>query len=443
LIRAVKLFIFKLKFLIPLAKFQRMQVFKFGGASVKDAESVKNVATILKRHENIQKVVVISAMGKTTNALEDVVNLYIKNDEKHLQYLHEIREYHQMVCDDLFGTNNPIQHKIFAIFDRIEHFCSSNNSKSYSFIYDQIIGVGELASTTIVSAYLNLNGIQNIWLDAREMIRTDYAYTDAKILWKETENLVQDKIDFSSTHTFITQGFIGGTPEGFTTTLGREGSDFSAAVFSFCLNAEKMVIWKDVEGVMNADPKQFEEAVLIPKISFEEAIEMTYYGAKVIHPKTIRPLQNKSIRLEVRSFIASDKGGTLIDAFEERIEYPPIIVRKANQVLMHFSAKDFSFIAENHMQEIFGAFATSRLRMNMMQNGAINFVAAVDNREEKINETVALLEANFSIKLTGDLDLLTIRHYNEAILNSELSNKTRWLTQQSQETIQVLYRDTY
>jgi aspartate kinase len=194
---------------------------------------------------------------------------------------------------------------------------------------------------------------------------------------------------------------------------------------------------------MNADPKQFEEAVLIPKISFEEAIEMTYYGAKVIHPKTIRPLQNKSIRLEVRSFIASDKEGTLIDAFEERIEYPPIIVRKANQVLIHFSAKDFSFIAENHMQEIFGAFAASRLRMNMMQNGAINFVAAVDNREEKINETVALLEANFSIKLTGDLDLLTIRHYNEAILNSELSNKTRWLTQQSQETIQVLYRDTY
>lgn len=415
-----------------------MQVFKFGGASVKDAESVKNVAKILNNHSETKKIVVISAMGKTTNALEDVVNLYVRKDEKYLQYLHEIREYHQFVCDDLFGTNNAIQHKVFAIFDRIEHFCSSNNSRSYSFIYDQIISVGELASTTIVSAYLNHTGIKNKWLDAREMIRTDYAYTDAKILWSETEALVKEKINDIAESTILTQGFIGGTPEGFTTTLGREGSDFSAAVFSYCLEAEKMIIWKDVEGVMNADPKQFEDTVLITKISFKEAIEMTYYGAKVIHPKTIRPLQNKHIPLEVRSFIASDKGGTLIHAFEEEINYPPIIVRKPDQVLMHFSAKDFSFIAENHMQEIFGAFAETRLRMNMMQNGAINFVAAVDNKEQKINETVEMLQKNFTIRLTQNLDLLTIRHYNEVILNSELSGKTRWLTQQSQETIQVL-----
>jgi aspartate kinase len=417
-----------------------MQVFKFGGASVKDAESIKNVATILKRHEDVEKVVIVSAMGKTTNALEEVVNLYIKKDKKYLQYLHEVREYHQFVSDDLFGLTSPIQYKIFALFDIVENFCSRNNSESYNFIYDQIISVGELASTTLVAAYLNHAGIKNKWLDARELIRTDHAFTDAQIQWSTTQKLVNSKFKDKSHNTFITQGFIGSTEERFTTTLGREGSDFTAAVLSYCLNAEKLLIWKDVEGVMNADPKQFKDTILIPKIAFKEAIEMTYYGAKVIHPKTIRPLQNKNIPLEVRSFIKSDKGGTLIHSFKEEISYPPIIVRKEDQVLISFSADDFSFIAEKHMQEIFGVFATVRLRMNMMQNGAINFVAAVDNKSEKIQEVVKILENTFSISITSELDLLTIRHYNDAVLNSELSGKSIWLTQKTRETIQVLYK---
>ena len=415
-----------------------MQVFKFGGASVKDAESIKNVAAILRKYQDVNKTVVVSAMGKTTNALEDVVNLYVKKDDKYLEYLHEIREYHSFVSDDLFGPDSNVQYKIFALFDRIENFCSSNISENYTFIYDQIISVGELASTLLISEYLNHIGIENQWVDAREMIRTDHAYTDAQIMWEETTKLVQSKYASLSSKTSITQGFIGSTSERFTTTLGREGSDFTAAILSYCLNAEKMVIWKDVEGVMNADPKQFSDAVLLKRIAFKEAIEMTYYGAKVIHPKTIRPLQNKNIPLEVRSFIDSDKGGTLIHTFDEEIEYPPIIVRKENQVLLHFSANDFSFIAENHMQEIFGAFAEVRLRMNLIQNGAISFAAAVDNKAEKIAEVVKLLEEDFSIRQTDELDLITIRHYNDHILNRELATKIIWLTQKSRETIQVL-----
>lgn len=421
-----------------MRKFLIMQVFKFGGASVKDAESIQNVATILNKFSTLDKVVVISAMGKTTNALEEVVNLYISKNDKYLQYLHEIREYHQFVSEDLFGKNHGVQHKLFALFDGIENFCTRNISDNYTFIYDQIISVGELASTVLISEYLNFKNQENQWVDAREIIRTDHAYTDAQIDWKETEKLVKEKFQNNKHKTYVTQGFIGSTSERFTTTLGREGSDYTAAVLSFCLDAEMMVIWKDVEGVMNADPKQFSDAVLMKKIAFKEAIEMTYYGAKVIHPKTIRPLQNKNIPLEVRSFIESDKGGTLIHSFDDEISYPPIIVRKENQVLLSFSAKDFSFIAENHMEEIFGAFADVRLRMNIMQNGAISFAASVDNKKEKIQEIVKLLENNFTIKQTENLDLWTIRHYNEHILNRELANKVVWLTQKTRETIQVL-----
>ena len=419
-----------------------MQVFKFGGASVKDAESIKNVATILKQNEDLDKVVVFSAMGKTTNALEDVVNLYVKNDEKYLQYLHEIRAYHQMVSDDLFGVKSPIQYKIFALFDQVENFCSQHNSDSYSFIYDQIVSVGELASTCLVSSYLNHVGISNKWIDARDLIRTDRSYTDAQINWETTKTLVEDKIKELKEKTIITQGFIASTSERFTTTLGREGSDYTAAVLSHCLNAEKIVIWKDVEGIMNADPKMFRDTILIPKIAFKEAIEMTYYGAKVIHSKTIRPLQNKNIPLEVRSFLKSVKGGTLIHRFDEEIQYPPIIVHKKEQVLLQFSAKDFSFIAENHMQEIFGAFAKARLRMNIMQNGAIDFLAGIDQNTAKIEEVIQSLQSSFSIIKTDNLDLITIRHYNDEVLNRELNHKNIFLTQKTNDTIQVLCQST-
>lgn len=417
-----------------------MEVFKFGGASVKDADAVKNVASILNKFKDTKKVVVISAMGKTTNALEDVVNNYVKKNEIYAEYLREIREYHQMVAEQLFDKNHAVFHKIHALFDKVEGFCTWNTSDNYTFIYDQIISVGELVSTVIVSEYLNSTGLSNTWVDARDLIRTDHSYTDARIEWEATEAMVKNVISGINTTTIITQGFIGSTSEKFTTTLGREGSDYTASILSYCLNASKMTIWKDVPGVLNADPKLFSDAVLIPEISYKEAVEMTYYGAKVIHPKTIRPIQNKQIPLHVKSFINPDNNGTIIGAFDENTAYPPIIVKMPGQVLLSFSVKDFSFVAEDSMSEIFRAFGKHQLRMNLMQNRAISFFACVDNKQEKIKRIADELKDNFIVNVEEGLELETIRHYNQAILERETAGKNILLEQKARQTIQLLYR---
>jgi aspartate kinase len=416
-----------------------MEVFKFGGASVKDADSVRNVASILENFKDLEKVVVISAMGKTTNALEDVVNNYVKKNEVYAEYLREIREYHQMVAEQLFGKEHTVFHKIHALFDKVEGFCATNTSDNYTFIYDQIISVGELVSTRIVSDYLNTINLPNQWVDARELIRTDHSYTDARIEWDTTEKQVKEVIGAKTAGTVITQGFIGSTLEKFTTTLGREGSDYTASILSYCLDATKMTIWKDVPGVLNADPKLFSDAVLIPEISYKEAVEMTYYGAKVIHPKTIRPIQNKKIPLHVKSFINPANDGTVIGAFDESINYPPIIVKMPAQVLLSFSVKDFSFVAEDSMSEIFKAFGKHQLRMNLMQNRAISFFVCVDNKEEKIQRIADDLKENFVVNIEKGLELLTIRHYNEAILQRETQEKNILLEQKARQTIQILY----
>jgi aspartate kinase len=417
-----------------------MEVFKFGGASVKDADAVKNVASILNKFKDTKKVVVISAMGKTTNALEDVVNNYVKKNEIYAEYLREIREYHQMVAEQLFDNNHNVYHKIHALFDKVQGFCTWNTSDNYTFIYDQIISVGELVSTVIVSEYLNTIGLSNTWVDARDLIRTDHSYTDARIEWDTTEAQVKNVIGGISSTTIITQGFIGSTSEKFTTTLGREGSDYTASILSYCLNATKMTIWKDVPGVLNADPKLFSDAVLIPEISYKEAVEMTYYGAKVIHPKTIRPIQNKQIPLHVKSFINPDNNGTVIGAFDENTVYPPIIVKMPGQVLLSFSVKDFSFVAEDSMSEIFRAFGKHQLRMNLMQNRAISFFACVDNKQEKIKRIADELKENFIVNVEEGLELETIRHYNQAILERETAGKNILLEQKARQTIQILYK---
>lgn len=417
-----------------------MEVFKFGGASVKDADAVKNVTSILNKFKDTKKVVVISAMGKTTNALEDVVNNYVKKNEIYAEYLREIREYHQMVAEQLFDKNHAVFHKIHALFDKVEGFCTWNTSDNYTFIYDQIISVGELVSTVIVSEYLNSTGLSNTWVDARDLIRTDHSYTDARIEWEATEAMVKNVISGINTTTIITQGFIGSTSEKFTTTLGREGSDYTASILSYSLNATKMTIWKDVPGVLNADPKLFSDAVLIPEISYKEAVEMTYYGAKVIHPKTIRPIQNKQIPLHVKSFINPDNNGTVIGAFDENTAYPPIIVKMPGQVLLSFSVKDFSFVAEDSMSEIFRAFGKHQLRMNLMQNRAISFFACVDNKQEKIKRIADELKENFIVNVEEGLELETIRHYNQAILERETAGKNILLEQKARQTIQLLYR---
>ncbi|MFT4646725.1 MAG: aspartate kinase [Planctomycetota bacterium] len=418
-----------------------MQVYKFGGASVVDAEGIKNIKNILSNAPKGKKLVVISALGKTTNALEEVLNLYIHKDEKYIQFINEIREYHLMVAEELFGINNKLEFKLFALFDKALSFCSANSSQHYGFIYDQIISIGELASTTIISEYLNQNGIENKWLDARSVLRTDNHYTDAKVDWKKTEKLISQNEIINNNDLIITQGFISATKEQNTTTLGREGSDFSGAIFANTLNAEKLVIWKDVKGVYNTDPNDSKNAIFIKELSFMEATEMTYYGAKVIHPKTIRPLQNKEIILEVRSFKNPNEPGTLIQTSKKNIQYPPIIVKKENQVLLSFSSKDFSFTEAENLRIILKSFDKNRLKINIIQTGAITLSVVVDNKIEKINQIKEELSASFKIKFNTKLSLITIRHYDFYSEDTFLRNKEILLQQRTRETLQVLIKE--
>ena len=419
-----------------------MQVYKFGGASVKDAPSVKNVATILRANPSKDKVVVISAMGKSTNELEKVVNLYTAGDQSWQAVLDDLYNKHLPIINELFdGKGEDAIAAVGAIIEKARTFLLQDNSRNYNFVYDQIVSVGEYISTTIVSAYCNNQGIKNTLLDAKECIHTDNAYTEGKIDWKKTEKAINDTIPTLTQDGFvITQGFIGSTPEGFTTTLGREGSDYTAAIFSYCLNAERMTVWKDVAGIMNADPKEFKEAQFLSEITYLEAIEMTYYGASVIHPKTIKPLQNKNIPLEVRSFIDHSKRGSIIAATANTSFLPPIILKR-QQTLLSFSAKDFSFIAEDHLSKVFSVFATHRLRINMMQNAAISFSICIDTKKEKIENILEELRDDFQIVVNENLTLLTIRHYNTGIIDRLTKDKDILLRQISRQTIQVLMRE--
>ncbi len=417
-----------------------MQIFKFGGASVVDEKGIKNISSILSKYKSIKKIVVISAMGKTTNALEEVVEKYIAKNDKYIQYIDEIREYHLMIAENLLGKEHSINFKLFALFDNVKAFCSANTSNHYNFIYDQIITVGELASTSLVSAYLNSTGLNNKWLDARSVLRTDNHYTDAKIDWQRTKKLISENEILNNSNLVITQGFIGATRERNTTTLGREGSDFTGAIFANVLDAEKLVIWKDVEGVFNCDPKTNEDAILLKELSFLEATEMTYYGAKVIHPKTIRPLQNKKIPLEVKSFIDTTKNGTTILNTKKSIAYPPIIMQKENQVLLSFSANDYSFTEAESLRIILKSFDENRLKINIIQTGAITLSVCVDNKPEKIKSIKEELSKKFKIKFNTNLCLLSIRHYDFYSEEKYLRNKTILLQQRTRETLQVLVK---
>lgn len=420
-----------------------MQVYKFGGASVKDAPAVRNVATILREYHSKEKVVVISAMGKTTNDLEKVVNLYVAKDVAWQAALDGVYDKHLPIIHELFdGKSEAAEATVKALIEKVRTFLLANQTHNYNFIYDQVVSLGEYISTAIVSAYCNAQGITNHFLDAKECIHTDNAYTEGKIDWKKTEKAIQTVIPALTKDAFvITQGFVGCTPEGFTTTLGREGSDYTAAIFSFCLDAERMTVWKDVAGVMNGDPKEFPDAQFLSEISYLEAIEMTYYGASVIHPKTIKPLQNKNIPLEVRSFVDSAKRGSVISANANTSFLPPVIILKREQTLLSFSAKDFSFIAEDHLSKVFSVFAAHRLRINMMQNAAISFSICVDTKKEKIENIIEELQDDFQIVRNEKLTLLTIRHYNTGIIDRLTKDKDILLRQISRQTIQVLLRE--
>jgi len=424
-----------------------MKVFKFGGASVKDAASVKNVAAVLSLFKNEPLVVVISAMGKTTNALEQVVNAYIEKSERLREHVQQVKDYHLNIIGELgFKSDHHIYGALENALVEIDWILEEEPSRGYAFAYDQIVSQGELISTKIVSAYLNepqVTGVKNEWLDIRDCIITDNTYREGKIDWDLTEKLVTRKIPdlLKQSNVVITQGFIGATSENFTTTLGREGSDYTAAILSYCLDAGEMIVWKDVPGVLSADPKFYEDAVKLQEISYLDAIELTYYGATVIHPKTIKPLENKNIPLHVRSFISPKEKGTSIADHKETKPLVPSFIFKTNQILISISAKDFSFIAEESLSKIFGLFAGHKVKINLMQNSAISFSVCVDNDSFKIPALLADLYKDFKVLYNVGLKLITIRHYYPSTIESLLKDKNILLEQRSRHTVQVILKE--
>ena len=422
-----------------------MQIFKFGGASVKDAENIQNVGHILSIFREIEKVVVVSAIGKTTNALEDVVNAYIDNHDDYKQKLRAIYAHHVSIAQALdIPASHDLYHAMLAQLEHVFNFLSQHHQLSYTLVYDQVVPLGELFSTLLVDAYLNQIGIASQWFDARDFIATNNNYTEAKVDFRITEPKIKAGFhrELLAHKIAITQGFIGKNEFGFSTTLGREGSDYTASVLAYCLDAEKVVIWKDVPAILNADPRLFKETIKIEKLTYREAIEMTYYGAQVIHPKTIKPLQNKKIPLQVRSFIELENEGTIVAEVNnlEKIHYPPIIVYKTNQALISISVKDFSFVTEDNLSIIFQCFSKHGLRMNMTHSGAIRFSVCTEYKEERIKLLIAELEMNFEVKYNINLEMLTIRHYTEEKIQELTDKKEILLQEKTRNTIQFLMR---
>lgn len=412
-----------------------MRVYKFGGASVKDAEGVRNVARILQAESDKNLMIVISAMGKTTNALEAVVNAYYNGETPSLE---SVKQFHFNIIDELFENNHAIYDEVSNLFVEIEWVIEDAPTSTYAYEYDQIVSVGELLSTKIVSAYLNECGFTNRWLDARDIIRTDNTHRNARIDWELTEKLIQKET--SKELPLLTQGFIGCTSENFTTTLGREGSDFSAAILAHAIQAKEVVIWKDVPGILNADPRFFEEAQKLESLSYAEAIELAYFGAKVIHPKTIQPLKDKKILLRVRSFIDSSEKGTMVSEGAEIKPFSPSFIVKQNQVLLSISAQDLSFIVEDHLSHIFSLLSDFGVRVNVMQNSAVSFSVCVDDDAQKIPALIEALKKKYQVLYNDNLSLYTIRHYDDNSVSKILKGKSLLLEQKSRHTVQLVVR---
>lgn len=418
-----------------------MKVFKFGGASVKDVDGVKNVASILKKYGNDKLMVIISAMGKTTNKLEELVAAYLKDSEKRFEILAEIRTFHFDILKGLFeDEKNPVFNELENLFLEIECQLEDRlNKQDPDFVYDQLVCYGELISSKILSFYLLSQDFKNQWIDSRNFIITDSRFREGRIHWSDTELVIKNRLKpFIEKTLVVTQGFIGRNRQSATTTLGREGSDYSAAIFAWCLDATSVTIWKDVSGVMNADPKRFEFAEMIDELSYSNAIELAYYGASVIHPKTIQPLQNKNIPLYVKSFLNPEKAGTTISNSNKTALSKPCYILKENQALIQISSKDFSFIAEDHLRDIFAEIAKRRIKMNVMQNSAISFSVVIDASSMKTADLKAHFENNFNFVITENLQLLTVYNLLEKPQNV-IQNKTILLQQEMGNVAQYLY----
>ncbi len=420
-----------------------IKVFKFGGASIKDADGFRNVKKILEQFPKEQLVIVVSALGKTTNALEEIAHTYF-NKGNATPLLESLKQKHVEILDQLFADKkNPVYDEVNNTFVEIDWILEDTPAESYDYLYDQIVSIGEMASTKMLAAYLFENKLPVKWMDARDLIRTDNTYREGKINWELTEKMVREKVTpvLAENKWVLTQGFLGGTSENFTTTLGREGSDYTAAALAYCLGAESVTIWKDVPGVLNADPRYFPKAQKIDKLGYLEAIEMTYYGATVIHPKTIKPLQNKGIPMNVRSFIQPAEAGTNIAESHDSLLLPAIMVLKKNQVLISISAKDFSFIAEENLGYIYNLLSKYRIKSNMMQNAAISFSICADNDEAKVKPFVEELSQHYHTLSNDKLELLTVRHYTDSVLSSLTAGRNILMEQKTRNTAQLVMKE--
>ena len=430
-----------------------IQVFKFGGAAINSAAGIRNVSGILKKFIGRPLLVVVSAMGKTTNALEEVLENYLQHDPiAVLESFQKVRDYHFTILDSLFADkDHPVFGETDSLFNQLRGYIRkghlyTTNQPDRDFEYDQIVSFGELFSSAIVHHYLKLQGISSHLFDVRELIKTDASYRDARVDWKITEHLIRNTIPgYFQQHPeaesiALTQGFIGSDPAGNTTTLGREGSDFSAAIFAFSLHAKEMTIWKDVPGVMNADPKLMADAVPLKTLSYREAIELAYYGASVIHPKTIKPLENANIILRVKSFLNPDLEGTSVKNIKEWKIPMPIYILKQNQVLISISPRDFSFILEENLSEIFRILVRFRVKVNVMQNSAISFSICVDNDPHKINPLILYLQNDYETRFNQELELYTIRHYTDEAVHRIIKGRKILMELRSRNTIQMVLR---
>lgn len=413
-----------------------MKVFKFGGASVKDAEGVRNITDILKQYSDKDTVVIVSAMGKMTNAFEVLVHDYLSNKSELETSLSIIETYHSTIVSDLFpDVNHPVFNVIQTLFEDLRTLLETNTATDYNFVYDQIVGFGEILSTTIVSQFFNYSEIENKWLDVRDYIITDSNYRRANVNWDVTECLIKPLKQEQSV--FVTQGFLGSDSKS-TTTLGREGSDYTAAIFAYVLDAKNVTIWKDVPGVLNADPRHFLETQLLEKLSYKEAIELAFYGASVIHPKTLQPLQQKQITLFVKSFLTPEAIGTKVNADHGIFPQIPCYIVKQNQILICISSLDFSYIVEENMSEIFNVFHVSKMKVNLIQNSAISFSVCVEDTFNNIERVLECFQIKYKVTYISNVSLYTVRHYNTVAIDLIEKNKKILVKQRTQYTLQIV-----
>ena len=417
-----------------------MRIFKFGGASVKDADGIKNVLDVLQKVGYDDVLLVVSAMGKTTNAMEIVIKNYFEKSNGLQSAIQDVKKYHNQILLDLFDNeDDDVFFTVNSYFADLEYFLRSNKSPNYNFVYDQVVCYGELISTTIISHYFNFRGIKNNWLDVRDFIKTDATYRDAEVNWEATQKNISKNVKKKALN--ITQGFIGSDENGFTTTLGREGSDYTAAIFAYCLNAESVTIWKDVPGVMNADPRYFENAILLNQISYKEAIELAFYGATVIHPKTLQPLQKKEIPLYVKSFLNPQLPGTSVSKGADLDPKTPCFILKKDQLLISLSSIDFSFIMEENISEIFALLHQFKIKVSLIQNTAISFSVCIEDKFENFNELKTILSKKFKVSYNENVSLFTIRHFTKEAAEMVEKDKTVLLKQISRETMQVVTKE--